>query len=256
MVLPKSACARYVYSHVLFPQTRQRISKHASQTKWRTHTGAETHTCTHTPARRAEPLLCWWVSERVQQGPLVLSWSPPVWPRATLCSQAAHHSLHTANRLSTWRESWLLPQRHQPTCDSSSLTSFFTASAGATTGIDTGAILASDRYRVQISCFNQMCLLLHSPSPLVYMKGKYCKPEASFLWNLSWWGCRLPARRMANLTFSVQWLIEAQSVDYRWLRVVSKQMWSKTGSGEAFWPHRTAEGVLWLFHAEGELCCR
>lgn len=47
----------------------------------------------------AELSLCS-AGERVgpQQGPPVLSWSPPVWLQATLCSQAAHHSLHTANR--------------------------------------------------------------------------------------------------------------------------------------------------------------
>lgn len=137
-----------------------------------------------------EPSLCS-TGERVelQQGPPVLSWSPPVWPQATLCSQAAHHSLHTANRQSTWRESRLLPQRHQPTCHSSSLTSSFTASAGATTGIDTWAILASDRYRVQISYLNQMCLLPQPPFPLAYMKEKYYKPEACFFHGPFHGGC-------------------------------------------------------------------
>lgn len=101
--LPESVCARYMYPHVL-PADRCTCTRASMHLRRRsTHIRGQKHTHTHS---RTEPSLCS-AGERVgpQQGPPVLSWSPPVWPRATLCSQAAHHSLHTANRLRTWRES-------------------------------------------------------------------------------------------------------------------------------------------------------
>ena len=89
------------FTHATGKYTCARASMHLRQRS--THIEGRKHTYTHL---RTQSSLCS-AGERVgpQQGPPVLSWSPPVWPQATLCSQAAHHSLHTANRLSTWRES-------------------------------------------------------------------------------------------------------------------------------------------------------
>lgn len=89
--------------HTCFLLTNAPAHEKACISDKEAHLKRQKHTYTHLGA---EPSLCS-AGERVgpQQGPPVLSWSPPVWPQATLCSKAAHHSLHTANRLSTCRES-------------------------------------------------------------------------------------------------------------------------------------------------------
>jgi len=102
------------------------------------HIKGQKHRSTHSHAVLSLCSAC--ESVRPQQGPPVLSWSPPIWPQATLCSQAAHHSLHTANRRVRGENPDFFLKGTMPTCDSSSLTSSLSTHAGATTGTDKGVI--------------------------------------------------------------------------------------------------------------------
>lgn len=152
--------------HKFIPAFRNAIghNKRTSPTETRTHTGAERHTHTlgvwggpqqGTPCTQLVPS-CLATSDFLQSGST---------------SQPSHC------KLSTWKESWLLLQRHQPTCDSSSLTSFFTACAWATTGTNTGAILARDRYRFMFHTLTKfVCCFILSSHQHTWIE-MYCNPE-------------------------------------------------------------------------------